>query len=115
MAPGPDQQGPQPGPPSPDAPTDLRVVTATASRVELRWVNHAQGAEVFVVQRCTGGDCTDFANLIGQPGKDVATAIDDKIQPGLTYRYRVYSVSPTPQGPRGTGVSNEVKVKVPER
>jgi len=114
MNPTPDQQGPKPGPASADAPSDLRAVKVTASSVELRWTNHAQGAMAYVVQRCTGVDATDFANAIGQGGQDITSAIDRDVQPGKTYRYRVYAVLPTPQGPRGTGVSNVITVRIPE-
>lgn len=113
MEAGPDPGGPQPGPPSPDAPSDLQVVKAGAAGVELRWVDHAQGEVAFVVQRCQGAECTDFANAIGQGGHDLTSAIDRQVRSGITYRYRVYAVLPTPQGPRGTGVSNVVVVTVP--
>jgi hypothetical protein len=108
-----DQHGPQPGPPSPDAPTDLRAVKVTLAGVELGWANHADGVVAYVVQRGAGTDATDFANAIGQPGKDVTTAVDRNVEPGKTYRYRVYGVRPTPQGPEGTGVSNVITVPIP--
>jgi hypothetical protein len=108
-----DQPGPQPGPPSADAATDLQVVKVTSSSVELSWKNHAEGAMAYVVQRCIGPDATDFANAIGQGGQDITTAIDRNVQPGTAYRYRVYAVRATPQGPRGTGVSNVITVPVP--
>ena len=113
MPSGPDHEGPRPGPPSPDAPTDLRAVRVSAAGVELEWVDHAEGEMAFIVQRCTGAQCTDFVNAIGQGGEDLTNATDPKVQPGLTYRYRVYAVRPTPQGPRGTGVSNVETVTVP--
>jgi len=114
MLPTPDQEGPQPGPPSADAPSDLRAVKVTPSSVEMHWTDHAEGEVAFVVQRCAGPDGTDFANAIGQGGQDITTAIDREVQPGKTYRYRVYAVRPTPQGPRGTGVSNVIMVRIPE-
>lgn len=113
--PTPDQQGPQPGPASADAPRDLRATTVTAARVELRWTTHAEGAMAYVVQRCAGADATDFANAIGQGGPDITTAIDRDVQPGKIFRYRVYAVVPTPQGPRGTGVSNVITVRIPAK
>jgi hypothetical protein len=114
MQPPADQPGgPQPGPPSADAATDLRAEKVTASSVELRWTNHAEGVAGYVVQRCTGAEATDFANAIGQGGADIMTAIDRNVQPGQAYRYRVYAVRPTPQGPRGTGVSNVITVPIP--
>lgn len=110
----PAHSGPAPGPPSADAPTGLRAVRVDADRVELQWSDHAQGEVACVVQRCVGAECTDFMNAIGQGGDGVTTATDRQVQPGMTYRYRVYAVFPTPRGPRGSGVSNVVTVKVPE-
>ncbi len=110
----PDQEGPQPGPPSDSAPSDLRAAKVTPSKVELRWTDNAEGEMAHVVQRCAGADCTDFTNAIGQPGKDITTAIDHDVQRGSTYRYRVYAVLPTPQGPKGSGVSNVITVRIPE-
>ena len=112
--PRPDQAGPRPGPPSADAPSDLQVVNVTPSSVELRWKNHFEGAMAYVVQRCTGPDDAAFANAIGEGGPNVTTAKDRDVQPGKTYRYRVYAVRPTPQGPQGTGVSNVITVRIPE-
>ena len=114
MPDGPGPEGPQPGPPSADAPSDLRVVKVNTNGVELQWVDHAEGELAVVVQRCTGAGCTDFLNTIGQPGQTVTTAIDRQVRPGMTYRYRVYAVLPTPQGPRGTGVSGVVTVTIPD-
>lgn len=115
MAPMPTQQGPTPGPPSADAPTELRAVEVTSASVAMRWTDHAEGAMAYVVQRGLGADASDFINAIGQGGPDITTAIDRDVQPGKTYRYRVYAVLPTPQGPRGTGVSNVITVTIPQR
>ncbi|MCL4787563.1 MAG: CotH kinase family protein [Verrucomicrobia bacterium] len=115
MQPMPHQAGPQPGPPSEDAPTDLHAVKVMASSVELRWTNHDRGAVAYVVQRCTGTNAENFVNAIGQSGPDITTAVDRNVQPGNIYRYRVYAVLPTPKGPRGTGVSNVITVQIPEK
>ena len=68
VQPLPDNQGPRPGPPWADAPSDLHTVRVTATSVELGWTNHTEGAAAFVVQRCVGEDRTDFMNAIGQGG-----------------------------------------------
>ncbi len=107
-------EGPRPGPPSADAPTDLRAVKVTPTSVEMQWVDHAENEMAFIVQRGAGTGGTDFVNVIGQPGQNLTTAIDRQVQPGMTYRYRVYAVLPTPQGPRGTGVSDAITVTIPE-
>ena len=114
MPAGREPEGPQPGPTSPDAPSDLRAVKVSTSGVELQWVDHAEGEVAVVVQRCTGAECTDFINTIGQEGRNLTTAIDRQVRSGMTYRYRVYAVLPTPQGPRGTGVSSVVTVTIPD-
>lgn len=111
----PEHEGPAPGPPSAHAPTELRAVKVSAEKVDLQWVDNAQGEVACVVQRCVGGECLEFVNAIGQDGQDITTATDRQVQPGMTYRYRVYAVFPTPRGPLGTGVSNVVTVKVPDR
>ena len=103
MPSAPEPEGPKPGPSSADAPSDLRAVKVTPASVELGWTDHAQGEVAFVVQRCTGAECTDFTNTIGQGGQDITTAIDRDVQPGKTYCYRVYAVLPTPKGPGGRG------------
>ncbi len=108
-------EGPKPGAPSLDAPTDLRAVQVTASKVELRWKNHSDRAVAYVVQKGIGADEQSFANAIGQAGADITSAGDDQVERGKTYRYRVYGVEATPQGPRGTGVSNVITVTIPDR
>ncbi|MEW6160375.1 MAG: CotH kinase family protein [Verrucomicrobiota bacterium] len=115
MTPSPSENGPRPGLASADAPTDLKAIRVTSAHVELRWVNHTDKAFAYVVQRCTNGNAANFVNAIGQGGADITSAIDREVQPGKTYRYRVYGVLPTPQGPRprGTGVSNEISVTIP--
>ena len=107
--------GPQPGSPSDDAPTDLRVTACTANSVSLAWTDNARGEAATIVQRAMGEQGDEFHNVIGRPGDDVTSADDSQVEPGRTYRYRVYAVRPTPQGPQGTGVSNTVVVHVPER
>jgi hypothetical protein len=105
---------PKPGPPSADAPRDLRAVKVSKAGVELQWVDQAEGEEAFVVQRCMGAGCTEFMNAIGEGGRNLTKAIDHQVQPGMTYRYAVYAVLPTPRGPRGTGLSNILTVTIPD-
>jgi spore coat protein CotH len=112
MKPGAEGREPAPGPASADAPTDLRVESATVRGAHLTWVNHSEKAVAVVVQRCVGSNCDDFVNVIGQPGANVSTAIDPDVRAGMTYQYRIYGVLATPNGARGTGVSNVITVHV---
>jgi len=107
------QPGPQPGPPSADAPSELRVAVCSPTSVTLQWTANARDAAAYIVQRAVGEQGREFDNYIGQPGADVIEATDDRVAPGETYRYRVYAIRPTPNGPQGTGVSNTILVHVP--
>jgi spore coat protein H len=107
--------GPQPGPPSDDAPSDLRMTACTANSVSLTWTDNVRGEAATIVQRAMGAEGGEFHNHIGRPGDTVTSADDTQVEPGRTYRYRVYAVRPTPHGPQGTGVSNTVVVHVPAR
>ena len=109
------EQGPQPGPPSADAPSELHVTTCSTASVTLQWTDNARGEVAYVVQRAVGEQDQEFGNYIGQPGDAVTEATDNRVTPGQTYRYRVYAVRPTPTGPQGTGVSNTIVVRVPAR
>jgi spore coat protein H len=113
MSSSPAPEGPNPGLLSADAPSDLHVRKVTSATVELAWKDHAQGEVAWIVQRCAGADCTDFTNFIGQGGPNITTAVDREVRPGMTYRYRVYAMVPTANGPRGTGVSNVLAVTIP--
>ena len=106
-------EDPKPGPASADAPTNLRVVSASPNKIELQWVDHSEGEIAHVVQR--SDDTADFRNAIGQMGPSITTAVDPNVEPGKTYRYRVYAVFAMPNGPRGSGLSNPITVRVPEK
>jgi hypothetical protein len=103
---------PRPGAASKDAPTNLRVVSTSASSVVLTWTDNAKGEAGYIVQRSSGDKNAKFANHIGQPGDNVIKATDRNVMAKRVYRYRVYAVHPTPRGPKGTGVSNVVTVQI---
>ncbi len=109
------RKDPQPGPPSPDAPTGLRIGSSSASSVTLQWIDNAKGEAAHIVQRAEGEAGQAFRNRIGTPGADIATLTDRGLAPGQVYRYRVYAVRPSPTGPLGTGVSNTITVRLPAK
>ncbi len=93
-----------------DAPSDLRLVERKPGAIRLAWKDNATGEGMYIVQRCEGADCDDFENVVGRQGQDITAATDTNVASGKIYRYRVYALKPTPEGPRGTGVSNVVTV-----
>lgn len=111
--PGGPNHEPRPGMPSKDAPSELRVVGVSPRGVKLQWMDNATGEAGHIVQRASGNKGDRFRNAIGKPGQNETEAVDPNVTAGQTYRYRVYALKPTPDGPEGTGVSNVVEVEVP--
>ena len=103
------EQGPQPGESLPDDPSNLEVTLVDAQGVHLRWQDNSDREALTIVQRCYGIGCTSFENRAGIEPDQLPEFIDDAVQAGVTYRYRVYAAWPTPDGPRGTGTSNVVE------
>lgn len=104
---------PEPGESTKGAPSDLRVAVVNSRSVKLQWIDNAKGEAGHIVQRADGKEGAEFRNAIGRPGPNSTDAVDTGVESGQTYRYRVYAVKPTPQGPAGTSVSNVVTVHVP--
>lgn len=95
-------------------PTDLRARFAEGRGVVLEWKDNATGEAGHIVQRAQGGDGGEFNNHIGFFGPDNdGQAIDRDVRRGQTYRYRVYAVFPTSDGPRGTSVTKVVTIRIP--
>lgn len=106
---------PTPGKSSKDSPSELQIVHAAPGRIELKWKDNAEGEVAFIIQKSRGEPDLEFQNAIGLPGENLTSGIDSDVKPGVTYRYRLYAIRSTPNGPEGTGVSNVVKVTVPEK
>ena len=109
------RQSPQPGPPSPDAPSELHVMAQTASSDHVALEGERP--------RCDGLHCATrqrrtkpgVPQLHWQTGPQYRYGIRQQCCCRQTYRYRVYAVRPTPAGPQGTGLSNTITVHVPDR
>lgn len=75
----------------PAAPTDLAAVPLSANEVDLSWTDNANNEEQYIVERCQGTDCTDFA-FLALLGVDVETYNDATVDADETYRYRVRAI-----------------------
>ena len=106
-------QQPTPGESGPEDPVGLQIESVEHNRVVMKWENKAHGQAGLIIQRCQGEGCIDFMNHHGMPGEGHTMYEDRQVQSGVTYRYRVYAIKPTPHGPLGTGVSNTVTVTIP--
>ena len=76
----------------PTAPTNLTAAAAGSSQIDLTWSASTDNVGVtgYIVERCQGGGCSNFASL---PGSPTGTAYTDTgLSPNTTYRYRVRAV-----------------------
>ena len=99
----------------PNGPTDLMVVSVTRNSVQLKWKDNAEHEAGHIVQRTDNEKDGVFRNHIPRPGRSETSAIDVNVGPGKTYRYRVYTVFPTLNGPAGSKPSNIVSITLPSK
>jgi FtsP/CotA-like multicopper oxidase with cupredoxin domain len=97
----------------PNAPTSLAAALLTGpTRVRLTWRDNATNETGFVVERCTGAGCTDFA-AIATPGARFGTGTvtytDSTVASGNTYVYRVKAMRNT----ASSAYSNTASITLP--
>ena len=100
-------QRPAPGD-LPNGPTDIVIITRTKNSIKLGWKDNADNEAGHIVQRADIESAGKFRNHIPCPGRSETNAIDERVSPGETYRYRVYSVFSTPNGYAGSKPSKFV-------
>ena len=97
----------------PASPTLLTATAQAGPQVRLQWLDNASNETGFIVERCTGATCTDFAQ-IATPGPRSFTGntiyTDTTIQPGNTYRYQVWAVN---AAGRSAAPTNQVQAIIP--
>ncbi|HEV7297717.1 MAG TPA: fibronectin type III domain-containing protein [Tepidisphaeraceae bacterium] len=82
-------------------PSSLRATATLAGPVELRWLHVGDAEDGFLIERSLTGLEADFTT-IGAVGPDVERYTDERVQPGVTYHYRIVGLL---AGER-SGVSN---------
>ncbi len=80
----------QPAPP-PTAPGSLAAVPASLTQINLAWTASTStiGVANYVVQRCTGANCTAFAQIATPTGTSYS---DNTLSPGTSYSYQVEAI-----------------------
>jgi hypothetical protein len=76
----------------PNAPSNLAVTDTTRNSVSLAWSYNSDNETNFVVERCSGADCTNFAAVATLPA-DTATYTDAGLFRRRTHLYRVKAVN----------------------
>jgi subtilisin family serine protease len=75
-------------PTKPAAPTSLAASAVNSSRIDLAWTDNSNNEDAFAIERCTGAECTNFAEH-AVVGANVASYSDAGLAGSTTYRYQV--------------------------
>jgi C1A family cysteine protease len=75
-------------PTPPAAPTNLAATTVSSSQINLTWIDTDNIETGFKIERCTGADCTNFAQ-IATVGANVTSYANTGLSAATTYSYRV--------------------------
>lgn len=74
----------------PFAPSDFTVATISATRIDLSWTDNSTTEDGYIVERCAGVGCSDFAVLDSLP-VDATSYQNDGIATQTSFSYRVYA------------------------
>jgi subtilisin family serine protease len=77
-----------PPPPAPAAPSDLAAATASASQIDLTWVDGSDNEDGFKIERCQGAGCANFGQ-IATVGAGTTSYSNTGLSASTTYSYRV--------------------------
>ena len=76
--------------PTPAAPSTLTASATSASQINLAWTDNASNEDGFKIERCTGNNCTNFAQ-IATVGANVRNYSSTGLSKNTVYTYRVRS------------------------
>ena len=77
---------PPPGPPA--APSNLTTTSVDAEQIRLKWADKSSSETEFLIERCLGSACTNFAQVASVEAK-VADYVMGALLPGTAYTFRV--------------------------
>jgi len=72
----------------PAAPSNLTADAVSATQINLAWSDNSGNETGFKIERCTGNNCTNFAQIT-QVGANVTSFSDTGLARNTRYRYRV--------------------------
>ncbi|MFN0098938.1 MAG: fibronectin type III domain-containing protein [Gemmatimonadaceae bacterium] len=76
----------------PTVPTAFTALTTSSSSVRLTWTDASDNESVFVLERCTGAACTDFA-LVDSIAAGGTQYDDVGLATATTFRYRLFAAN----------------------
>jgi len=74
--------------PTPAAPASLTATATTTSQVNLAWTDNSSNEDGFKIERCSGNNCTNFAQ-VATVGTNVRTYSNTGLAKNTFYTYRV--------------------------
>jgi hypothetical protein len=102
---------PTPTPPAvPNAPSNLTATPVSASQINLSWTDNSGNEAGFLIERCTGNNCTNFAQ-IASVGAGATSYPNTGLSSGTFYRYRVRAFN----GSGNSAYSNIAKARTSNR
>ena len=102
---------PTPTPPLvPNAPSNLSGTAVGPTQINLTWSDNSGNEDGFRIERCTGNNCTNFAQ-IAQTGPNVTNFNNTGLTGNTWYRYRVQAFNAS----GNSAFSNTINVKTPKR
>jgi hypothetical protein len=93
-------------PPTPNAPSNLTATAVSTSQINLAWTDNSGNETGFLIERCTGNNCTNFVQ-IASVGANVTTFPNTGLSSNTFYRYRVLAFN----GSGNSGYSNIARAK----
>jgi hypothetical protein len=97
-------------PAPPAAPTNFRVLSVTANKIQLAWNDASTTEDGFAIERCTGNGCNNFVE-IGRVGPNTTTYIDGTVASNTQYSFRMRSFNTGGVSP----YTNVVSAKTPRK
>jgi hypothetical protein len=100
----------------PSAPTSLTATVQTGPQVLLSWNDTASNEAGFVIERCAGTGCANFAPLVTvgpRNGTGAVSYTDVTVVPGNIYRYRVGAQNSLGTTYNTPGPTGDVLIPIP--
>jgi hypothetical protein len=85
--------GGTPDPVPPNAPGNLDAAAVSSSSITLNWTDNSNDETGFVVERCQGAACSNFAPLPASIGAGTTSYMDSGLSASTPYTYRVKAVN----------------------
>jgi len=85
---------------APHAPTDISAAPYIYDTVKVSWVNHSKVTTFIMERKKEGGEWVKDDFFVLPPVGETSSYVDQNVEPGTTYTYRLYAVAVDENGNR---------------